>query len=176
MTNNNKYAEYVVSVNDSNIFTNDPRSIVIRAISSAFYYDNLYDVSNGKNVVLTDVNTKITEFTEITDINELKAYLCSTFGICTPVNGFVKKDNKYYEISNSGTSEIDSEGLKESCSSNINSLLKGGKFCITGSDNDAINFINNDTISYYMTYDETYELVIAKSNLFILATTSGGIF
>ncbi|ORX99826.1 hypothetical protein LY90DRAFT_641698 [Neocallimastix californiae] len=174
MTNNNKYAEYVVSVNDSNIFTNDPKSIVIRAISSAFYYDNLYDVSNGKNVVLTDVNTKITEFTEITDINELKAYLCSTFGICTPVNGFVKKDNKYYKISNSGTSEIDSEGLKESCSSNINSLLKGGKFCITGSDNDAINFINNDTISYYMTYDETYELVIAKSNLFILATTSGG--
>jgi len=172
MINNNKY---IISVSANNIFfLAIVGNIVISSTNYAFYYDNLYNVSVGKNVVLTNADTKITEITETTDVINLKAYLCNTFRICTPVNGFIKKDNKYYEISNSGTNEIASGGLKESCSSNINSLLKGGKLCITGSDNDVINFINNNTISYYMTYDGTnYKLVIAKSNLFIVAPING---
>ena len=174
MTNGNKY---VISVSANNIFSASAGNIVISATNYAFYYDNLYDVSDGKNVVLTDADTKITEITEITDVTKLKAYLCNTFGICSQVDGFMEKNNKYYEIGNTGTNEIDSEDLKESCSSNINSLLKSGKLCITESNNDAINFINNDTISYYMTYDGTnYKLVIAKKNLFIVAPTSSNIF
>ena len=174
MTNGNKY---VISVSANNIFSASAGNIVISATNYAFYYDNLYDVSDGKNVVLTDADTKITEITEITDVTKLKAYLCNTFGICSQVDGFMEKNNKYYEIGNTGTNEIDSGDLKESCSTNINSLLKSGKLCITESNNDAINFIKDDTINYYMTYDGTnYKLVIAKKNLFIVAPTSSNIF
>ena len=171
MTNGNNY---VISVSANNIFSASAENIVISATNYAFYYDNLYDVSDGKNVVLTDADTKITEITENTDVTKLKVYLCNTSGICTQVDAFIEKDDKYYQIINSNASEI-TESLSDTCT--INNLLKGGKLCITGSNNDAINFINNDTISYYMTYDGTnYKLVIAKKNLFIVAPTSSNIF
>ncbi|ORX96949.1 hypothetical protein LY90DRAFT_643126 [Neocallimastix californiae] len=167
MTDGNNY---VISVSANNIFSGIEENIVIRATNYAFYYDNLYDVSDGKNVVLTDADTKITEITENTDVTKLKVYLCNTSGICTQVDAFIEKDDKYYQIINSNASEI-TESLSDTCT--INNLLKGGKLCITGSNNDAINFIKDDTISYYMTYDGTnYKLVIAKKNLFIVAPTS----
>ena len=119
------------------------------------------------------MNTKITEITEITDVPKLKAYICNTFGICSQVDGFIKKDEKYYKITNSSPTEI-TESLSDTCT--INNLLKGGKLCITESNDDAINFISNNTINYYMTYNGTnYKLVIAKKNLFIVVTTTGGI-
>ena len=165
---------YIISVSSDNVFSGVTENIVIRATGSAFYYDNLYDVSDGKNIVIIDANTEITEITEITDVTKLKAYLCDTFGICTEVDGFIEKGDKYYKITNSSPSEI-TGSLLDTCT--INNLLKGGKLCITESNNDAINFINNNTISYYMTYDGTnYKLVIAKKNLFIVAPTSSNIF
>ncbi|KAG4095488.1 hypothetical protein H8356DRAFT_996875 [Neocallimastix lanati (nom. inval.)] len=168
MTDGNNY---VISVSANNIFSGIEENIVIRATNYAFYYDNLYDVSDGKNVVLTDADTKITEITENTDVTKLKVYLCNTSGKCTQVDAFIEKGDKYYQIINSNASEI-TESLLDTCT--INNLLKGGKLCTNGSNNDAINFIKDDTISYYMTYDGTnYKLVIAKSNLFIVASING---
>ncbi|ORX98776.1 hypothetical protein LY90DRAFT_519951 [Neocallimastix californiae] len=140
-------SNYVISVSTNNVFSGVAENIIIRATNYSFYYDNLYDVSDGKNIVITDVNTKITEITEITDVPKLK-------GLSFPT-----------EIT---------ESLSDTCT--INNLLKGGKLCITESNNDAINFISNNTINYYMTYNGTnYKLVIAKKNLFIVVTTIGGI-
>ena len=166
-------SNYVISVSTNNVFSGVAENIIIRATNYSFYYDNLYDVSDGKNIVITDVNTKITEITEITDVPKLKAYICNTFGICSQVDGFIKKDEIYYKITNSSPTEI-TESLSDTCT--INNLLKGGKLCITESNDDAINFISNNTINYYMTYNGTnYKLVIAKKNLFIVVTTTGGI-
>jgi len=148
MTNGNIFA---ISTSSANIFTQTTGDhIIVRATDNSITYDNLYD-EVGANLFKDQIKIETSgiDDSSSTKLQTLLLFNCENTGICTKINGYARKANKFYKFAAGVTSEVYTIPESVDCSANKGEVVTDGArnfFCI----NDGQKKVEiTDATNYY---------------------------